>query len=91
MTPPDTPDLVERLRGLIERLREKRIRVHDLGGVGFEPDPDCIEAADAIDAAHKRIAELEAALEQCASARMPGAARAIAFNALRAPSGDAND
>lgn len=33
---------------LIVRLRSKRMRVHDLSGVGWEDDPDCIAAADTI-------------------------------------------
>lgn len=39
-------------------------------------------AAAALDAKDKQIAELEAALEQCSRATMPGAARTIAFKAL---------
>ena len=37
------------MTALVDRLRNKRMRVHDLGGVGFETDPDCNEAADEIE------------------------------------------
>lgn len=36
------------IRALVERLRKKRMRVHDLSGVGYEADEDCIAAADAL-------------------------------------------
>lgn len=36
--------------------------MHDLSGVGWEDDPECIEAASLIDAQAARIAEMEKAL-----------------------------
>ena len=33
------------LRALADRLARKTVRVHDLSGVGYMDDPDCIEAA----------------------------------------------
>lgn len=36
-------------QGLVAKLRKKRMRVHDLSGVGWEDDPDCHAAAAAIE------------------------------------------
>lgn len=41
--------------GLVERLKAKRMRVHDLGGVGWEDDPDCLEAAAALQSKDEQI------------------------------------
>lgn len=49
---------------LIERLRAKRMRVHDLSGVGWEDDPDCHQAADALATLTARVAELERERDQ---------------------------
>jgi hypothetical protein len=38
----------EALRALADRLARKTIRVHDLSGVGYVDDPDCLDAATAL-------------------------------------------
>lgn len=50
---------------LIARLRAKRMRVHDLSGVGWEDDPDCVAAAEALSSlVRERDEALEAAYDQ---------------------------
>ena len=51
------------MTALVDRLRNKRMRVHDLGGVGFEIDPDCNEAADALEALQAERDALRSALD----------------------------
>jgi chromosome segregation ATPase len=53
---------------LIARLRRKRMRQHDLGGVTYCDDPDCAEAADA-------LAEAQAQLRQMREERDEAKAR----------------
>lgn len=44
---------------LVARLERKRFRVHDLSGVGYEPDSDCLQAAALIRSQSERIAAQE--------------------------------
>jgi hypothetical protein len=48
---------------LIARLFTKRMRINDLGGVGWEGDPDCREAAEAIVRLRAENQELREALK----------------------------
>lgn len=56
--PPASGDVA----GVVERLRKKRIRVHDFGGVGFEVDPDCDEAATLLESLSAEKGRMEAAI-----------------------------
>lgn len=49
---------------LSKRLRERTVRVHDLSGVSYNHDEDCVAAADLIDTQDRKIEELVKALEQ---------------------------
>ena len=55
------PDLNQNA-DLVARLREKRMRVHDLSGVGWADDPDCLAAANLIEAQAAEISRLRDAL-----------------------------
>ncbi len=47
--------------GLVARLLTKRMRVHDLSGVGWEDDPDCHLAARELERLSKELEECRAA------------------------------